>query len=103
NRITCPLPALGRALCSGSRGLLRFLFRAAGFLAFFFRFARFLLRRFIDLLSEEYGGIYPRQIGDRSRVAFALPEFHDSGVTAVAIGCARRDFIEQFFHGIFLP
>jgi hypothetical protein len=41
--------------------------------------------------------------GDWSCVAFALPEFDDSGVTAVAIGRARRDVIEQLFHRIFLP
>ena len=86
-----------------ARRFLRFLFRAAGLLALFFRFASFLLRRLIDLLIDENGGIYPLQIGDRSSVAFALPKFHDSGVTAVAIGRARRDFIEQFFHRIFLP
>ena len=103
-RIKCPLGAQGRTLCS-SRGhrFLRFLFRAAGLLALFFRFASFLLRRLIDLLIDENGGIYPLQIGDRSRVAFALPKFHDSSVTPAAIGRARRDFIEQLFHRIFLP
>src|SRR5437773_5993810 len=93
-----------RTLCSG-RGhrFLRFLFRAAGLLALFFRFASFLLRRLIDLLIDENGGIYPLQIGDRSCVAFALPKFHDSSVTPAAIDRAWRDFIEQLFHRIFLP
>src|SRR6476660_2432409 len=93
----------GRTLCSGRSRFLRFLFRAAGLLALFFRFASFLLRRLIDLLIDENGGIYPLQIGDGSSVTFAQPEFHDSGVTAVAIGRARRDFIEQLFHSILLP
>jgi hypothetical protein len=102
-RTKCQLGAQGRALCSGRSRFLRFLFRAAGLPALFFRFARFLLRCLIDLLIEENGGIYPLQIGDRSCVAFALPQFHNSGVTAVAIGRARRDFFEQLFHSVFLP
>src|SRR5436190_16149335 len=90
-----------RTLCSG-RGhrFLRFLFRAAGLLALFFRFASFLLRRLIDLLIEENGGIYPLQIGDRSCVAFALLKFQYSSVTAAAIGRTRRDFIEQLFYSV---
>src|SRR4029077_1528812 len=92
-----------RTLCSGRSRFLRFLFRAAGLLALFFRFASFLLRRLIDLLVDENGGIYPLQIGDRGRVAVAQPRCNDSSVTPAAIGRARRDFIEQLFHRVLLP
>src|SRR5438105_12420975 len=65
----------------------------------FLRFARFALRLFLNGESR----INPFQIGDRSGIAFALTEFHNPRVTAMAISCTRRDLVEQFFHRILLP
>src|SRR5438067_3360346 len=91
-------------LCRGcSRFFLRLLVGAGGLFVFPFRFAGFLFRGLIGLLIDEQNGIHPFQICDRSRVALALPKFDDAGVTSIAIGRARRDFIKQLFHRVLLP
>ena len=88
--------------CCGSF-FLCFLFGASGLPVFLFRFASFLFRGLIGLLIDEQSGIHPLQIGDRSGVALALAKFDDAGITSIAIGRARRDFIKQLLYRIFLP
>src|SRR5437762_7663754 len=55
-----------------------------------------------DRLVDNDRRIHPFEERDRGRVALANTETDDPGVTAVAIGRARRDIVEQFLYRVLL-
>ena len=66
---------------------------------FLFSFFRFFFRRFLFYLR----GVNPLDKCDWCRIALTLAELNDASVTAISRCSARRDVIEQFFDGVFLP